>query len=256
MKVGDGYRLQDYGERMYMTRLGRFMSVDPLIVRGKKYLWLSPYSFAGLNPVNAVDLDGLEAYFIHGTWSNPSTFPSETELAIKQITSNRTVGYFGWSGENKDEARKGAAEWLATIVKDTRRKGEPLTLVGHSHGGNVAIMAANILYKKYNMKVDYLITFNTPVREYRLEPGAAWLHINIYNPDDDVQRLGGSLKRAWIAEREFPGAVNIRVSYQGDISSRHATHQRPELWKDKIREKVISPPGVRVTPEWILELNE
>ena len=47
----------DYGFRIYDPRLGRFLSVDPL---SKSYPWNSPYAFAQGNPINFIDLDGLE----------------------------------------------------------------------------------------------------------------------------------------------------------------------------------------------------
>lgn len=48
---------QDYGKRIYDPRLGRFLSVDPLI---KSFPQLSPYQFADNNPILNIDLDGLE----------------------------------------------------------------------------------------------------------------------------------------------------------------------------------------------------
>jgi RHS repeat-associated protein len=53
---GEG-NFQDYGFRMYDTRVARFISVDPLT---KKYPWYTPYQFAGNMPISAVDLDGME----------------------------------------------------------------------------------------------------------------------------------------------------------------------------------------------------
>ena len=48
----------DYGMRESDPRIGgRFWSVDPLT---KKYPWLTPYQFAGNNPIKFIDLDGLE----------------------------------------------------------------------------------------------------------------------------------------------------------------------------------------------------
>jgi RHS repeat-associated protein len=52
--------LQDYGERIYNSSIAKFLSADPLIVKGKQYPWYSPYHFAGNTPISAVDLDGLE----------------------------------------------------------------------------------------------------------------------------------------------------------------------------------------------------
>jgi len=56
---GEGNQL-DYGMRVYDTRLGRFLSVDPLT---KDYPRLTPYQFASNSPVSGIDLDGLEYYF-------------------------------------------------------------------------------------------------------------------------------------------------------------------------------------------------
>ena len=56
----------DYGMRMYDARLGRFMSVDPL---APKYPELTPYQFASNTPIQAVDLDGLEAQWVAGLFN-------------------------------------------------------------------------------------------------------------------------------------------------------------------------------------------
>jgi len=53
---GDG-NLQDYGMRIYDSRIGRFLSVDPLT---KQYPELTPYQFASNRPIDGIDLDGLE----------------------------------------------------------------------------------------------------------------------------------------------------------------------------------------------------
>ena len=50
---------QDYGMRIYDPRLGRFLSIDPIT---KKYPDLTPYQFASNRPIEAIDLDGLEAF--------------------------------------------------------------------------------------------------------------------------------------------------------------------------------------------------
>jgi RHS repeat-associated protein len=58
---------QEYGMRMYDPRVGRFPNVDSLT---KKYPELTPYQFASNTPIQAIDLDGLEAYFMSdGTFS-------------------------------------------------------------------------------------------------------------------------------------------------------------------------------------------
>lgn len=51
----------DYGWRIYNSRIGRFLSVDPIT---KQYPELTPYQFASNTPIQAVDLDGLEAKIV------------------------------------------------------------------------------------------------------------------------------------------------------------------------------------------------
>ncbi len=63
---------QDYGMRIYNPSLGRFLSVDPITAQ---YPMLTPYQFASNRPIDAIDLDGLEAlpmndmHAISGPWS-------------------------------------------------------------------------------------------------------------------------------------------------------------------------------------------
>jgi RHS repeat-associated protein len=53
----------DFGTRIYDSRLGKWLSVDPAF---KEYPSISPYAFVVNNPTNAVDPDGKRVYFIAG----------------------------------------------------------------------------------------------------------------------------------------------------------------------------------------------
>ena len=68
--------IQDYGFRLYDTRVGKFLSFDPL---APEYPELTPYQFASNTPIMAIDLDGLEA--------DLAIYPSSYE------------GQFGWQGD-------------------------------------------------------------------------------------------------------------------------------------------------------------
>ena len=63
---GEGNQ-QDYGMRVYDPRIGRFLSVDPIIA---EYPMLTPYQFAGNKPITSLDLDGLEDYDFRGAKVN------------------------------------------------------------------------------------------------------------------------------------------------------------------------------------------
>ena len=52
----------DFGARIYDPRIGRFLSIDPLI---KSYPWYTPYQFAGNSPISKIDQDGEhETYYL------------------------------------------------------------------------------------------------------------------------------------------------------------------------------------------------
>jgi RHS repeat-associated protein len=67
---------QDYGMRIYDPRLGKFLSVDPL---QEEYPELTPYQFASNNPIQNIDLDGLEGSDYKGRITNAT--PSQRDNA-------------------------------------------------------------------------------------------------------------------------------------------------------------------------------
>jgi RHS repeat-associated protein len=80
---------QDYGLRIYDSRLGRFKSVDPL---AKKFPWNSSYAFAEGSPIENIDLDGAERFNYRLSMSNQGEIKMElksTEDIIEQVI----VGY-------------------------------------------------------------------------------------------------------------------------------------------------------------------
>ena len=73
----------DYGFRIYNPGIARFLSVDPLT---KSYPMLTLYQYAGNSSVVAIDLDGLEAVCVHGTWSDKNTWDKEFAKSMLNAT--------------------------------------------------------------------------------------------------------------------------------------------------------------------------
>jgi pimeloyl-ACP methyl ester carboxylesterase len=189
----------------------RWMTEDPINCQ-----------YCGSDPVNWVDLWGLETWIIHGTFSSPERFSQEFEEAVS-AQLNDTTTRFEWSGGNTRTARTEAAKVLVKeIVAYTEENPDgPINLVGHSHGGNVAIKASNMLADE-GIKVDNLITMGTPVRgDYQLSGKNFGSHTNIYNPYDATQSIGGgAINIPGIGEtgpsgRTYKNANNIKYSYVG-----------------------------------------
>ncbi|MBK9257209.1 MAG: hypothetical protein IPM42_17180 [Saprospiraceae bacterium] len=78
----------DYGFRIYNPSIGKFLSVDPLT---KSYPMLTPYQFASNTPIQAIDLDGLEAKMVvHEIGSNSIT-SFEIDLNDPKVNPNTTL---------------------------------------------------------------------------------------------------------------------------------------------------------------------
>lgn len=69
----------DFNFRMYDSRLGRFMSIDPL---AKHFPWNSTYAFAENDVIRAKDLEGLERLIVTG---------ANAELRTAKLTIKKDI---------------------------------------------------------------------------------------------------------------------------------------------------------------------
>jgi RHS repeat-associated protein len=85
----------DFGARMYDSRIGRWMSLDPLM---KKYPDLSPYTFTGNNPIKFLDFDGKD-------FGIKIDNDKKTIIIIANVYTTSKVTY--------NQAKAAAANWNA-----------------------------------------------------------------------------------------------------------------------------------------------
>jgi pimeloyl-ACP methyl ester carboxylesterase len=114
----------------------------------------------------------LTVILVHGTWGrgffgqkplapwcrDDSVFVRTFKSALEARGIYATVLPLNWSGDNSVFERATAANGLKSLIDSAVSPGEPLLLVAHSHGGNVALQAIAKLNDLSNVHVCTLAT--------------------------------------------------------------------------------------------------
>ena len=167
---GDGNSL-DFGARIYDTRLGRFLSIDPL---SGNYPWYTPYQFAGNKPIWASDLDGAEEIIRNVyTWNGIPWFEITTYVKVEnraqdhtqRINNNLEYIKFVHNNQNPNVShlnKKAPQDWRPEQVKSVS------TLPDHQkknaeYVGNTDVR--RVIYERYSLSVERLmnVQFNVNI---------------------------------------------------------------------------------------------
>ena len=252
-----------YGARYYDPQISLWASVDPL---AEKYPNVSPFAYVANNPIANIDPDGRRIVTVHGTWSSPKTWKNQggiTQASSNLFGDGNYGSSFKWGGGNYSRSRTKAAKGLLKFARSQMAKKSfngQITFVGHSHGGNVAIEAINMMdgMEEFDQVAINLLTINTPVRnDYQLSESASKRvnHVNVYDSQDPIQSRGGNSLKLLSGEygkagSTFQNARNIKVDnsqglfnwknsnrgdpypYKGDF---HNSHNRVPDWIEKTK---------------------
>jgi hypothetical protein len=151
---------------------------------------------------------------IHGTWGADSSwympggnFYSALEQTCKE--SGISIVPFRWSGENSDAARHRAGKALAHVI--TSYTNNRICIIGHSHGGNVAILASQYLAADNNYQtIDALYLLGTPASTvYTPNMSTITYLYNFISFEDIVQPVIGFFGRE---QPKHERIANIRIT--------------------------------------------
>lgn len=123
------------------------------------------------------------------------------------------------------------------------KDGEDITLIGHSHGGNVSTQAVNKIQDKLDEKKDdraiNLVTISTPAYNGKNDPenpanAKTDSHIHFYSSNDMVQTTGANKFGSKDASRTYDsaGITNIQLK-DYTISNRRTRHRGPAKTYDR-----------------------
>jgi len=245
--------LYDYGFRWYDPAIARFVSVDPL---AEKFPYLTTYQYASNTPIQAVDLDGLEAFIIHGTTERRSgpRFTREARRELTRIAGNtKSDQSFGWKAPllNRSIARRSAAKRLVRHIATTRKRmienreispDEGISIIGYSHGGNVGIQATDMIGDALGDKVN-LITVSTPAYNTDAQDalgggldsedprGSSGInsHTHIVHENDGVVNIAGGERTYNSSQTDNYVITDNQIKLDGSISSHVNLPTHPNL---------------------------
>jgi len=86
----------DFGARIYDPRLGRWLSLDPMMT---KYTDLSPYNFSGNNPILFVDKDGRD-YGVYINHKDNTIIVKATLYTTNDYICSAESAAMSWNNEN------------------------------------------------------------------------------------------------------------------------------------------------------------
>jgi pimeloyl-ACP methyl ester carboxylesterase len=160
---------------------------------------------------------------LHGTWGSETTWYAPGGDFFDALESNAhkqsaSVTPFRWSGKNSVEARNAAARNLAKLI-DTYDASTTIIIIGHSHGGTVALLASDLIK---NNKIALLYTLGTPINK-AIYPNMTTINYcyNLFSFEDLVQPVFGMFDREHAPHERI---ANIRVVINGKEPDHSGLH--------------------------------
>ena|GEM_PF-3510375 len=190
----------DYGMRGYDPLRGQFWSVDPLT---KKYPMLTPYQFASNNPIQNIDVDGLEgdptSKPTDDDLTHPAPLQNDHTTVNNSIPDSKAPQKEGWEKDKLVEANanvslgKGKASVEVSsdgkISVKTTIKGTEVS--NSTNKNNIGISAEGVPVISYGKKIETATFLVNPVSKSYLFGG---LNGNISFDDKQTRTtLSGSI---------------------------------------------------------------
>ena len=156
---------------------------------------------------------------IHGTWSCGTSWANAGGDFFDALEKNAPEGSailpYTWSGSVDHASREHAAKGLVKLIKSYPPKTN-IHIIAHSHGANVATVAAQILAKDPNNHhfITDFYALGAPVNMSSYSPAMDVIGslYNLFSFEDFVQPVFGFFERIY---PEHPRIANFRIFLNG-----------------------------------------
>ncbi|MGB8367518.1 MAG: hypothetical protein WCD44_04125 [Candidatus Babeliales bacterium] len=162
---------------------------------------------------------------IHGTWAKQAWYLPDGDFfnAVEQRAQqyNAVVVPYCWSGKNNYKARINAAKSLVRLIQSYPPE-TTLCLITHSHGGNIGIIASQLLACiPASNKINIFYALGTPVNTKEYQPNMNTIHYfyNFFSFEDFIQPVLGFFEREYLPHERI---INIRIT----INKKEPSHTK------------------------------
>lgn len=178
---------------------------------------------------------------VHGTWAAQETWWRPGGDFFQALYKDATyfcddVVAFPWSGKNTIQARREAAVRLAKVIEQY----DQVTIVAHSHGATVGILASHYLARdfaiyqqKNRFKITKFYALGVPVDMYDGLPEMNVIEqfYNIFSFNDVVQPVFGFFERTFTAHERI---ANLAITIN-DKEPTHSELHSPLVARDLLK---------------------
>jgi hypothetical protein len=170
---------------------------------------------------------------VHGTWASGATWwrwPSPFTQYLDTLTGGsvyKGAGAFSWSGGNGDSDRQAGAAALGAWVQ--AHPANDLTIVTHSHGGNVAFLATRL-----GVKAGRVVLLANPMRtDYTPDLRQVDLVYNVYSFGDLVQTPAATFPHERGEGRTLADSERVVnfLAHNGLVGPGHSDLHEPAVWQ-------------------------
>lgn len=165
---------------------------------------------------------------IHGTFAQNAVWYQKGgdfyESLKKELPPAAKLTSFSWSGKNTDAARQLAAQQLVHFIFNNYNWDDVINVIGHSHGGNIAILAAQLLAQQFPYyKFFQLFGLAVPVARscYNANMNQIIFLYNFFSYGDSIQTIIQGFLRTYPAHERI---WNIQLTQNGMCPTHCSMH--------------------------------